>query len=143
MDGNQDSSETEAFYQGEFEMNSFPVKVSYWKDEYLIAPSWFETETAARDYIEKIKNHVPVTFFMVQERHYVKGDPRIAVAKITGSIQNMNYYPHPSHGETQERDGEPMIDVWTMYFMGKELAEQYVTAFNAGVAAAINLAVQK
>jgi hypothetical protein len=35
-----------------------------------------------------------------------------------------------------------MIDVWTMFFLGKSLAEQYVNAFNADVAAA-KLVAQK
>jgi hypothetical protein len=136
MDENQDRSETEAFYQGEYEIDKFPAKVSYWKDDYLIVPSWFDTERAAREYIKNVNEHISADFYMVQERHYAKGDPGIANAKIIGSIKDVNFYPQPSRGETQEKSGESiMIDVRTMWFRGLDLAEQYVNAFNADIAA--------
>jgi hypothetical protein len=136
MDENQDRSETEAFYQGEYEIDQFPVKVSYWKDDYLIVPSWFDTEKAAQEYIKNVYEHISADFYMVQERHYAKGDPRIANAKIIGSIKDVDFCPQPSRGKTQEKSGEPMIDVWTMWFRGLDLAEQYVNVFNKDIAAA-------
>jgi hypothetical protein len=76
---------------------------------------------------------------MVQERHYAAGDPRIAIAKIVATLSPTNLYPQPSRGETQERQGEPMIDVWTIFFPDREAAGQYVNSFNEDVAAAIAL----
>lgn len=137
MDGNQDRSETEAFYQGEYEIGQFPVKVSYWNDDYLIVPSWFDTEEAAQEYIENIHGHISADFYMVKEHHYAKGDPRIACAKIVGSLHDIEYcYLHPGHRRTTEHLDKPMVDVWTMYIMGRDLAEQYVSAFNMDIAAA-------
>jgi hypothetical protein len=135
MDESQDGEAARAEYQGEFQ--DFPVKVAYWDGRYLIAPSWFDTEADARNYVEFINNSTaPKPYYMVQERHYIKGDPRIAVAKIILGPIEIEFYPHPERGETQERFGDPMIDVWTMYFMGREQAAQYVKSFNADVAAA-------
>jgi hypothetical protein len=131
MDSDLDKAETAAFYQGEFE--DFPAKVAYWHDNFLVVPNWFDTEEAAKQYVQDINNHTPGVYCLVQERHYAKDDPRIAHAKIiTVGIRN-DFYLQPSRGETQEREGEPMIDVWTMYFFGKHLAEQYVNAFNADI----------
>jgi hypothetical protein len=139
MDSNQDTSETAAFYQGEFEFGEFPARVAYWHDQFLVVPNWFDTEEAAKRYIQDIKNQTPGTYYMVQERHYAEGDPRIAHAKIiTDGIPN-DFYIQPSRGKTQERDGEPMIDVWTMYFFGEHLAEQYVNAFNRDIRLAISV----
>jgi hypothetical protein len=139
MDSDQNRSETEAIYQGEFETDKFPVKGAYWREGFLIVPSWFSTGTDAHKYIKKVREHTPGNFYMVQERHYAKGDPRIASAKIIGAMSDVNIYPQPELGKTQERYGEPMVDVWTMWFMNRDLAEQYVTAFNAEIEAAKNI----
>lgn len=140
MDGNQDRSKTYAIYQGELE--DFPIKVSYWdNDNYLIVPSWFSSLHDAMEYIKSLVSRTLQTYYLVQERHYAKGDPRIANAKIIFPLKN-NFPIQPERGKTQERHGDPMIDVWTMFFLGKNLAEQYVDAFNADVAAA-KLAAQR
>jgi hypothetical protein len=140
MDANQDRSKTYAIYQGELE--DFPIKVSYWdNDGYLIVPNWFESLYDAMEYIKNLGNHTIQTYYLVQERHYAEGDPRIAVAKIIFSIKN-DFPIQPERGKTQERYGDPTIDVWTMFFLGKDVAEQYVNAFNADVANA-KLVVQK
>jgi hypothetical protein len=132
MDGDQDRSKTYAVYQGEFD--TFPVKVSYWENEYLVVPNWFNSKEAALEYIEKLEGHTRETYCLVQERHYAN-EHRIATAKRIALVQY--HVPiHPSRGETQEGYGEPMIEVWTMYFMGEGLAEQYVHTFNADSAAA-------
>jgi hypothetical protein len=99
MDGNQDRSKTYAIYQGEFD--DFPVKVSYWNGEYLIVPSWFYSKEAAMEYITKLESHELQTYYLVQERHYAKGDPRIAVAKIITALEN-DFPVQPSHGKTQD-----------------------------------------
>jgi hypothetical protein len=135
MDNNQDAWETAAFYQGEFELGNFPAKVAYWHENFLVVPHWFDSEEAARQYIQAVRSHTPVAYCMVQERHYVNGDPRIAVAKIIATLYN-DFPIQPSRGRIQEKAGDPMTDVWTMFILGRELAEQYVNAFNANVEAA-------
>jgi hypothetical protein len=137
MDPAQDRCDTQAIYQGEFLLGEFPARVAYWKDGYLMVPSWFSSKDEAMAYIKDVENKTPAAYFMVQERHYVKTDPRIAEAKILlfSLDRPLEMYPQPSRGETQERAGEPMIDVWTMYFRNRELAAQYVNAFNADIAA--------
>jgi hypothetical protein len=133
MDSDQDISATYATYEGEFE--EFPVKVSYWHDRYLILPSHFETKSAAMEYVNAVNGRKPASFCLVQERHYARGDPRIAVAKIILKGFPSDFYIQPSRGEIRERYGDPVIDVWTMYIRGPELAKQYVNAFNADVSA--------
>lgn len=140
MDGNHDRSKTYAVYQGEFE--DFPVKVSFWdNNEYLIIPGWFYSKESAKEYIENLEGHTVQTYCLVQERHYAKGDPRIAAAKIITVLEN-DFPINPSRGKIQEKAGDPMIDVWTMYIPGRELAEQYVNAFNADIAA-VKMEAQK
>jgi elongation factor P--beta-lysine ligase len=84
------------------------------------------------EYIEKLASHTLQDYYLVQERHYAKGDPRIAAAKIVLPVQN-DFPIQPSRGETLERAGETVVDVWTMYIMGRDLANQYVEAFNADI----------
>lgn len=131
MDGNKDRSKTFAIYQGEFD--DFPIKVSSWNDEYLIVPNWFDSKEEALEYVTKLGCHEIQSYYLVQERHYTEGDPRVAVAKIITALKN-DFPIQPERGKTQERHGDPMIDVWTMFFLGKNLAEQYVAAFNEDVA---------
>jgi hypothetical protein len=133
MDGNQDRSKTYAVYQGK--SADFPVKVSYWNnDGYLIVPSWFDSVRDAAEYIKDLGDHRLQSYYLVQERHYPAGDERSAVAKIIAELRN-DFPIQPERGETQERYGDPPIDVWTLFFLGKNLAEQYVNAFNAYSAA--------
>jgi hypothetical protein len=129
-----DGTKTYATYEGEF--YDFPVKEADWIGHCLVVPNWFNSMAAAMEYIEKLGRHDPQTYVLVQERHYAKGDPRIAEAKIIGSIQNDFPIP-PSQGVIQKKSGE--IEVLSMYFMNLELAEQYVSAFNADIAATIAL----
>jgi hypothetical protein len=140
MDPDQDRCDTQAIYQGEFQLGEFPVRDAYWKDGYLMVPSWFPSKNEAMAYIKAVENNSTAVYYMVQERHYAKTDPRIAEAKILFCLDRpLEMYPHPSHGETQERAGEPMINVWTMYFRNRELAVQYADAFNADIVAAKQL----
>jgi hypothetical protein len=132
MDGNQDRSKTYAIYQGE--LDDFPVKVAFWKDEYLIVPNWFERLEEAMEYIHKLEVRNLQEYYMVQERHYAQIDPRITTAKIIGTTKN-DFPISPSRRKIQE-SGEPVVDVWTMYILGQKLAEQYAAAFNADVEAA-------
>jgi hypothetical protein len=130
----KDKFGVDVFYQGEYEIDQFPVRVSYLKDDYLIVPSWFSTKDEADEYIKKVRKHTCADFYLVVELHYNKNDPRIADAKIIRPVLKMKYYPPPSCEELYEFRGGPVIEVWRMWFMGRELAEQYVTAFNADVA---------
>jgi hypothetical protein len=134
MNGNQGRSRTYAAYHGERE--DFPVKAAFWQDACLVVPHWFTSQESALEYIEKLNSRTLQTYCLVQERHYAKGDPRIATAKIITSLEN-DFPIQPSRGKTQEKYGDPEIDVWTMYIMGRDLAEQYVDAFNADIAAAL------
>jgi hypothetical protein len=132
-----DGRDTKAIYQGEFQLGEFPIRVAYWKDGCLMVPSCFSSKDEAAAYIKDVENNTPATYYMVQERHYVKTDPRIAEAKIIFCLgRALDMYPQPFRKETEERAGEPVVDVWTMFFRNRSLAEQYVDTFNADIKAA-------
>jgi hypothetical protein len=132
LDGNLERLETYAEYQGESE--DFPVRVSYWEDDYLVVPSWFADKEKAIEYIKRIEHETGIAqnYCKVKERHYPEGDPRIADAKIEATFRSA--FPiAPLRGKIQEQTDGPMIEVWTM-FIPEEAAQQYVAAFNEDVA---------
>jgi hypothetical protein len=128
MNRDQDHlAEVYAEYQGEHE--DFLVKVGYWAGSCLIVPNWFDTKEQAQEYIDHVNDRTLRNYYMVQERRYPDGDLRVSSAKKIFALEN-DFYPQPDKGYTQEKAGEPMIEVWTMYFYDREAADQYVENVN-------------
>jgi hypothetical protein len=125
MDGNQDRSESYATYEGEFE--SFPARVSYWSNDYLVVPGWFSTQEKAMEYINGLGKETRA-YSIVQEKHFPEGDLRIAEARIVGSL----ICKHQIQPEEIVRAG---CTIRTMYLVD-ELALQYLDSFNEDVKAA-------
>jgi hypothetical protein len=124
-------------YEGEWDFDKFPARVSYWDVNCLVVPNWFDSEKAARDYVAKVNRQIMRTYNMVQECHYPKGDSRVTSAKIIGSFSN-DFYPPPSKKNIKEQ-GEATIEIWTMYFPDRESAIQYVDTLNSDASAVIAL----
>jgi hypothetical protein len=129
-------SEVAAEYQCKSE--DFPARVGYWIDECLIIPNWFNTKRDAKKYIDHIRDQGTRIYYMVQERRSPKGDLRVSSAKIVGTIES-DFYPQPEKGYAQEKAGDPMIEVWTMYFYDRGAADQYAENINAIAAEAREL----
>jgi hypothetical protein len=135
LDGDQDRSETYAEYHGE--SDDFPVRASFWEDNYLVVPSWHTSKADAMEYIERLENRVAQSYSIVQERHYSQGDPRIADARIVAEFRS-SFPIAPSWGKIQERSGDPAVEVRTAFIPTRE-AVQYVAAFNSDIEAARGL----
>jgi len=128
MDSNQDRCATRAYYKNE----NPPSLVSEWADEYLIVPLLFDSRAEALAYVDDVNNRKPADYVMVQERHYLKHDPHTTCAKIVAKFSfEIEMFPQPSRGITQERQNGPDVYVTTLYFRNQKLAERYVSAFNA------------
>ena len=126
-----------AEYLGLQEREKQPVKVSYAKAGCIIVPSWFETETAALDYCDKVQQGGMRLYWLVQEFRY--SDGRTDKAKMVIRMAD-DAYPVSHDGETvNEINGKEYIThVRTLWFCDRDVAVRYVDNFNKEIQIALS-----
>ena len=139
----QNSGDTKSYYEGEHDPDDSPHKFS-WRggaENALFVPLWFDSEDAARQYMETAAARGTYReFFLIQEftyhtqllkSHALKNEARIIFSCKSDS------WPVLSEGETRS-----FADVWahvrSLFICDKEAAEDYVRRFNLDSTAAYN-----
>ncbi|MDR1837556.1 MAG: hypothetical protein LBQ89_07860 [Treponema sp.] len=99
----------------------------------ITIPLWFDTEQAARDYVEEANSDTEREYLLIQEFTY-ENDIRQGEAKIVFTVKS-DTWPTLDQGRTERSPGI-WADVRSFFLFDKKTAFDYIRRFNEDAVAA-------